>query len=325
MVAEPYYPGGLEKHFIELCNALAQEVAVHAVAHESYRPFLHDRVIFHPFDLSRSRRNPLMLWQLTRLLRSLDADVIHAHAKKAGFVLSRLARRLPQKTVVTLHNLTAERRWMARVDGVICVSKTIAESLPGVSTHVVYNGIALPEVAVPYRYPTSERNVLAVGRLARAKGFDALVEAFSGIDGNLYIAGDGDEREKLEAMVENARLTGRVHFLGYCQNISALIDAADLVVISSRREGFSYVFAEAMFARTPVISTRVPVPCEILPDEYLVPIDDVTALRDRISHALDNPGEMREAFSPVFDFARKNFTVSAMVEKTCEVYRLLMR
>ncbi len=323
MVAEAYHPGGLEKHFIEICNGLAGTTAVHAIAHESYRPHLRDGVIFHSFDLSRGRRNPWMLWQLVRLLRSLDADVVHAHAKKAGFILSQVARWVPQKTVVTLHNLTAARRWMANVDGIVCVSRTIADSLPGLPTHVVYNGIEPSHCQAPSRFVTQGPNVLAVGRLAVAKGFDILIEAFAGVEGHLHIAGEGPERERLVALAAERGLSDRVHFLGYRNDVPALIAAADLVVISSRREGFSYVFAEAMFARTPVISTEVPVPCEILPAEYLVPIGDVGALRKRIIATLDDLPKARAAFSPWFEFAREQFTVDAMTRNIRQVYRCL--
>ncbi len=321
VVAEAYYPGGLEKHFIEMCNGLARRCAVHAIAHESYREHLDDTVIFHPLDLSRSRRNPRLLWQLARLLRSLDADIVHAHAKKAGYILSQVARLIPQKTVITLHNLTLARNWMKRVDGVICVSKTITESLPGLSAHVVYNGIEPGNTDQTFTYPTPGRKVLAAGRLAPAKGFDVLIEAFRPIDAHLYIAGEGDERKRLEALASKAGVVDKVHFLGYRNDLPALIEAADMVAISSRREGFSYVFAEALLAGTPVISTDVPVPCEILTEEFIVPIGDAAALGKLIQYALDHHDEVTQRFSEWFEFGRRSFTIEAMVENTCGVYR----
>ncbi|HHS88813.1 MAG TPA: glycosyltransferase, partial [Rhodobacteraceae bacterium] len=326
IVAEPYHPGGLEKHFIEMCNGLSRDQAVHAIAHESYRRHLDDTVVFHPLDLSRSRRHPLMLWQLIQLLRSIDARVVHAHAKKAGYMLSRVARFIPQQSVITLHNLTLARPWMKRVDGVICVSKTIADTLPGLPTHVVYNGIATPPPAASFHYPTPKPNVLAAGRLAPAKGFDLLIQAVAEIDNvQLHLAGQGDELARLQAMAGALGITDRVHFLGYRDDLPVWVEAADLVVISSRREGFSYVFAEALLAATPVVSTDVPVPCEFLPQAFIVPIDDAGALRHCIAGALDTLDETRQAQEALFSLGRQTFTLEAMLDNTRAVYRRLSR
>ena len=322
MVAEAYYPGGLEKHYIEICNSLARTCVVHAIAHESYREFLDDAVIFHPFDLSRSRRNPVMLWQLASLLRSLDTEIVHAHAKKAGFILSRVARIIPQKSVITLHNLTQSRRWMKSVDGIICVSKTITKTLPGLPTQVVYNGIEPTSTKKSFTYSTpSGGNVLAAGRLAHAKGFDVLIKAIAQLEINLYIAGEGDERQRLESLACSYGVAHKVHFLGYCKDLPDLIADADLVVISSRREGFSYVFAEAMFARTPVVSTDVPVSCEILSPSFIVPVDDVAALAEKIDHTLANQVEVEQRFAEWFEFGRRSFTLETMLNNTRKAYR----
>ena len=56
------------------------------------------------------------------------------------------------------------------------------------------------------------------------------------------------------------------------------IRAADLTVISSRNEGFSYAFAEALLEKTPVVSTNVPIPNEVLPQQYLCAVENVEAI-----------------------------------------------
>jgi len=53
--------GGLEKHFEELCNKIAQTEEVHVIAHEKYRERFASNVVFHALDLSRGRKNLVIL------------------------------------------------------------------------------------------------------------------------------------------------------------------------------------------------------------------------------------------------------------------------
>ena len=76
-------------------------------------------------------------------------------------------------------------------------------------------------------------------------------------DAHLAIAGDGPLRAALGQQARTLGLRDRVHFLGYQQNIALLMDAVDVLVITSGREGMSGAMLEAMARGVPVISTDV--------------------------------------------------------------------
>lgn len=103
------------------------------------------------------------------------------------------------------------------------------------------------------RARTGPLTLLAVGRLHKTKDHAFLIRACSeirqaGMDVECSIAGDGPERRRLQALIEESGLVGRVTLLGYVsrEQIGALYDRADIVVLTSRSEGIPLVLMEAM-------------------------------------------------------------------------------
>jgi glycosyltransferase involved in cell wall biosynthesis len=98
-----------------------------------------------------------------------------------------------------------------------------------------------------------------VGRLVPQKRFDRLLEAmvFLRDDVHLVVAGEGPLRGALGLHAQDLGLRNRVHFLGYQRDIATVMDAIDLLVITSDREGMSGVMLEALSRRVPVVSTDV--------------------------------------------------------------------
>ncbi len=95
--------------------------------------------------------------------------------------------------------------------------------------------------------------LLAVGRLHRVKNHAFLVRACGqlrdrGVRFECSIAGEGPEREKLEALIRICDLEGRIRLLGHVPRgrMDSLYDQADAVVLTSRSEGIPLVLMEAM-------------------------------------------------------------------------------
>lgn len=99
----------------------------------------------------------------------------------------------------------------------------------------------------------------AVARLARQKRFDRLLRAFAMLpaDAHCVLAGDGEEREGLQSLSIELGIAARVHFLGFRDDTGDVLDALDLFVLSSDREGMSNAMIEALAAGVPVVSTPV--------------------------------------------------------------------
>ena len=104
--------------------------------------------------------------------------------------------------------------------------------------------------------------LLSVGRLSPEKDHETLLRSFallsSQLEHDLVVAGDGPNLDRLKKIVSASGLDERVHFVGYRRDIPALMGGADLLVHTSRWEGFGCVLVEAMALGTPFVATDAP-------------------------------------------------------------------
>ena len=141
---------------------------------------------------------------------------------------------------------------------------------PGYDDNRFYPVSAASRDAIRQRLSFNGRVVLAIGRLARNKGYDLLIDAFSlvapRIDGAvLHLAVGGTELspkeqtllDELKAQVSRLGLTERVVFSGYVADadLADYYRAADVFVLSSRYEPFGMTAIEAMACGTPTVVT----------------------------------------------------------------------
>jgi L-malate glycosyltransferase len=125
-------------------------------------------------------------------------------------------------------------------------------------------------------FPIKEKYFLFVGRLEEAKGIRILIEAFKDFcqynnDYNLQIAGDGllSYISELYQLVDEAKITHRIRFLGYRNDIDKLMAKATALIVPSRNEGFGFITVEAMFSGCLVIGNKTGGTKEILEKENL--------------------------------------------------------
>ncbi|MCL2488001.1 MAG: glycosyltransferase [Oscillospiraceae bacterium] len=137
----------------------------------------------------------------------------------------------------------------------------------------------------------------AMGQLRPIKGYDMLIEAFAKLRGltdrpiRLHIAGAGDERERLQKLIdrlgigEDCRLVGAVPR----EQVPAFMNACDCFICSSRREMLSCVLHECAACGKPAIGTMCGGPQDIITDEtgLLVPVDDPCAMAAAMLRMLD--------------------------------------
>ncbi|WP_448582938.1 glycosyltransferase [Thermaurantiacus sp.] len=159
------------------------------------------------------------------------------------------------------------------------------------------------------RPASRRRHLLIAGRLVPQKNVALALEAFAIALGNrdldLTIAGDGPDRPALENRIARLGLGGRVTMLGHVANLGPALDAADLLLLSSRYEGTPAVVFEALAAGVPVVSTAC---APILPHLLdrpgrgrVVSEDTPSALAQAILAQLAEPdevGDVRDLLAP---------------------------
>lgn len=301
--------GGTEKAFVDLANSLAPRCNVSVAIPDDavYRSRFSEAVRVRSLRRG-SRRNPSVLVDLSRTIRELSPDVVHTHAARATEMVYWISRFRRLRHIATKHN-TRSRRVFGRVRWVTAVSEAARASIahPG-SVEVVYNGVEAAE-----RLEADELDaftVLGVGRLHPHKGFDALIDAFRSVpdDWRLEIAGEGPMRPELEEKIREAGLQERVSLLGHREDVTVLLARSHVLVVSSRTEGFSLALLEGLHSCEVVLSTRVGIAEEILPDELLLDIDGIAErlkdVRERHAHYIELTASTRSRLADRFSLAR---------------------
>lgn len=234
------------------------------------------------------------------VVRERRPDVVHSHMAHAS-LLTRVARPFCSMPVLicTLHGHkmysvkaggAAMREFAHRLtDGLADVTTAVSAAageryarIKAVSRKrliVIPNGIPNetytpdPEVRRRERRNLNLRDEfvwLAVGRLEKVKDYDTMLRAFSialqaDVSQVLLIAGGGSLQSHLEALAEELCIAPNVRFLGVCDRVPRLLQAADALVLSSIFEGMPLAMLEAGASGLPVVATRVGGNAEVLP------------------------------------------------------------
>lgn len=326
--------GGLEQHTFNLVNELAKQHEVHFIAHPCYAEKVARNVHFHSLDLSRSRLNIGLLWQLCSIIKKINADILHCQAGKASELVNMISAFLPNiKRVNTIHGTKKNKKvYHQKADAVIGVSKALTDGVPLHKAHVVYNGVLAhcklstneitqqkQQIIEQYQLNPSFKNIICIGRLEPVKNIALLVQAMQNVQANLWIVGDGSLRQSLEQQVRELNISHKVAFLGYRTDARDLLQCADIVALSSDREGFPLVMVEALQAEKVMVSTKVNGVVEFLPKAYLADVGSCEQLAQAIHHALQQ--HSIEDFQALFLQAQQHLTVTAMAQQTVDVYR----
>ncbi len=152
-------------------------------------------------------------------------------------------------------------------DGVLSVSDAmrddlIAMGVPADKTETITTGVDLARFTPRDRAEAKAELgitgplVLSVGALIPLKGHDIVIDAVATLPGvTLWIAGEGGDRKRLEAQIEQLGLGSRVRLLGSVppDRVAAALAAADAMALASEREGLANAWLEALASGTPVV------------------------------------------------------------------------
>ncbi len=227
----------------------------------------------------------------------------------------------------------------AGIAGHIAISQAVAQAIlergevAAARLRVVNNGIEAPvESSAETELPASLRAEIAcVARLQKEKGLPSLVRAMKilqderpGNSPRCVIAGAGDERPVLEALIQEQGVGEVVHLAGFTPQVGAIVRAARLSVLPSPAEPFGLAIVEAMAQSRAVVAVDAGGPKEIVvPGEtgLLVPPDDPIALARALAELLDDPARTEAMGQAGYQRFRAHFTAARMARQTIEVYQ----
>lgn len=206
-----------------------------------------------------------------------DVDAFQDGGRGLGVATLRLARDLELRRAAHVFCPSDYLRGLAVSWGVAPARVSV---LPNPAPRVP---VLAPRDELRARFAMNGPTLAFAGRLGAQKSLEVALAAVEAVDGvSLVIAGDGDERRRLETLAGP-----RVRFLGAQprERVLELLRAADASLLSSSWENFPHTVVEALAVGTPVISTDVGGVAEVVHDGangLLVPAGDAGALADAI-------------------------------------------
>jgi len=306
--------------------------------------------------MRRDSWRALGAWRpLIKILRDRPIDILHTHMFGSniwGSVVGTLAR----TPVIVAHEQTWSyegqplRRFLdgkvisRRSDAFICVSKEDRrrmieiEGVDPAKIVLVPNAISAPapdddddgggDVRAELGLEPDDPVVGTVCVLRPQKALDVLLRAAQLLRAEfprlrLVIAGNGPERERLEAMTAEIGLDGSVDFLGQRNDVPALLSAFDVAVSSSDFEGTPLAVMEYMAAAKPIVATRVGGVPELIDhgvNGLLVEPRDPAALAASIAQLLRDRDYGETLGARARERQRKEFDIEAAVRRIERLY-----
>jgi glycosyltransferase involved in cell wall biosynthesis len=214
-----------------------------------------------------------------------------------------------------------------------------------ITAHMVKNGVAqdrahyiptfpvidtLPPVSrAELETPDDAKVLLTLSRLHEKKGLDTFLHALKDLPGCVaWIAGDGPLEAALKKLAVDLGVAGRVRFLGWRTDRSALLRAADVCVLPSRYEPFGTVILEAWAARTAFAACASAGPAAHVTDSVnglLTPIGDADALRDAIARIISDDGLRQDLIEKGYKTYLQDFTPEAVTKRWIDFYGAVER
>ena len=352
---------GTESHILDLATALRATGTDAAIACPPHSP-LAARAHAIPI-VSLEIKNLIdrrAIQQLSRLLKSGRADVLHAHNGRTqlhGALAVAAARR--GQLVWTQHFIRPHHAqmngpkalWMkrihrgvnARTHGFIAISDAVKRAMierreaSAEQIVVVPNGIGDPRAVqlensttVRARYGVAPDALLVVAlcRLETEKNVGMLLRAWAKVAGKrpdvrLIVGGRGAQKDELQRQIEALNISASAQLAGFVEDALSLLNAADIFVHPAPAEPFGLVFLEAMGLSKPVVACDGGAAPEIINDAsgvLVAPGDDV-ATATTLVELLADKTRVRSLGQGGRARFESHFTRELMAKNTLAVYQ----
>jgi len=313
------------------------------------------------------KKNPLTLASILPLRRFLlreKVDVLHLRSRVPAWVgylawLSIPKRKRPL-LITTFHgfySINVYSAVMTKGERVIAISKVIANHIRDnykvaeKKLLTIHRGVDIesfdPRKVSRERLkklqeewhltPENGPVIMLPGRISPWKGHDILIKALinlKDLEWQVVFIGDTAENPRitseLKGMLAQHKLSDRVHFVGYCDDMAAAYLLADLVVsaASTEPEAFGRVAVEAAAMAKPVIASAHGGSLETVLDGktgWLVKPNDHQSMENALHEALQDPQLRKSLGSSGKTWVRDNFTIAKMCADTIALYQKTLK
>lgn len=287
--------GGTEKVILQLCESLKNEfdnIIVCSCGGENVNKLKKLGIKHYKID-DIENKNPIFMLktirQLSKIIKNEEINIIHTHHRMAAFYSYILSKKYKFYSIHTAHNTFYDKKiitkYSLKKSNLIAVGDKVKLnlinefSLPEKNIITLYNGVKQESgniCEINELQSAREKGYFLVGnigRISEQKGMEYFVSAAKNLvlknkRIKFFIVGDGEDKEKIEHLIDKLNLKNEVILLGYRDDISNVIKQLDLVVLSSLWEGLPLTPIEAFAVGKTVIGTSVDGTTEIIKDEF---------------------------------------------------------
>jgi glycosyltransferase involved in cell wall biosynthesis len=358
-------PGGAETVFSQLASQLGQRgtQSLAIIPGEGWLSGQLRTLHLQPLLLrAKGSLNIRYLWSLVAAARHNRVRLIHTHLLGSA-VYGALVGLLTGTAVISvIHGptdlrsvgkLASFKRWLLLhgCSALVAVSTSTREALMGFgvppeSILLIRNGVDTDKYSpAPAGEPRTELRaelglqpdellIGAVGNIRAPKSYDVLLKAAALVAAQVprcrfAIVGQGDATamQPLLQLRDSLGLQDRCHFLGFRQSSPVLYRNFDVFVSSSRSEGLSLAFLEAMACELPVVATRSGGPQEVIEPEdsgVLVPIEDPAALAEGLRRTLADTDFRRKLGVAARKRVVASFSLESVLKEYASLYERLL-
>jgi glycosyltransferase involved in cell wall biosynthesis len=293
-----------------------------------------------PFTISAD----IAFWKIPSLklfLLNNKIDVLICCQNKDVKIGARAARQVGIKAIFArqgIQNLTNKKKYVKPftryIDGIITNTNSIKGSyeafgwFPKDFIHVIYNGVEIDnsvaeiDLHTKYQLPEGSKVIFSAGRLDHQKGFDLLVEVAQmsrdrKLNWQFIIAGEGKLKESLNAQAQKLGVADIFHLIGFSNQVTSILKASDVFVLSSRYEGMPNALLEAMAAGKANVATGVNGAPELVEDGktgFLVDTENTSQIFEKLHEILTNDDLRKTMESNALRRVKEHFTNEKMVD-----------
>jgi glycosyltransferase involved in cell wall biosynthesis len=300
------------------------------------------------------------VWRLRRLVETLKTekvDLVQTHLVYANILGTLAAHFAGIPVIATLHSIAVAEGWKSTILKVIenlvlrryatrilAVGQVVADINKGnygrQKVNVIPNGIPVrTSLQVPERDRlrreitgnASDSIIITVGRFARAKGFEDMIQAFHLLrlkDPNpkLVMVGSGTSVDLIKNQIVDLHLDQAVILTGEREDVHQLLASSDVYASSSHREGLPLAVLEAMMAGLPVVATSVGDIPNVVTEEtgVVVPPHHPELLAAALEELLRNPEKRHSMGQAAYRRAMNEYSLEAWMKKHVALYQEIL-
>jgi len=309
------------------------------------------------YEVAMSNRFDItVIYRLCKLIKAKDIDIIHSHGYKSDILGLIVARLTGIKSVTTPHGFVDVSDWKLRMyfyvgnkflrwfDVVAPLSRQLCKDVEalGVSKgkiRYIRNGVDLDEVEAER---TSTENTLQkkdgvkrvgfIGQITRRKNIIDILDVYESVynkhgELELYLLGDGEQREELEQYASQLNSSETIKFLGFQDARLQFLKTFDLFVMASTLEGIPRCLMEAMAMGVPSAAYDIAGIDQLIIHEetgLLAPLGDKEALKTCCEKILVDDEYAAELSSNARHYVHEKYSGKRMAQDYTELFQSML-